>query len=361
MKWLLTALALLFAAPVHAQGTVTMAGNVQQGINGQPLAGALLYIYVINTTATPQLAFQDINLTQALPWPVPADVTGRLPFFYLASGSVHLRMTDSGGGIVFDYPNVLVIGGSGGGGGGGGGQVVDPNAIASTGDIKFRLSGELLPGWVVLNGQTIGGPLSGASASGCGATPQQPSGTCQNLFVYLWANCPNAHCPVTPGGRGATALSDFQANKQLQLMDMRDSMPTGRDCMGNACLGGILLSNISSGGTDKADTPGAFGGAPNHPVTLCNLPALSLLGSVTICIGSRSHSHALQGSAVPTTGGALNVGTGGSTLLSGGNISTKSAATLPAMSGTGTASLAGSNTALPIMSPFKLATYYIRL
>ncbi len=352
MKQLLAILAMLFglAAPAHAQGTVTMAGNVQQGINGQPLAGALLYIYVINTTATPQLAFQDINLTQALPWPVPADVTGRLPFFYLASGSVHLRMTDAGGGIVFDYPNVLVIGGAGGGGGGGG-QVVDPNAIATTGDIKFRLSGELLSGWVVLNGQTIGGALSGATGLA--------SNTAQNLFVYLWANCPNPHCPVTPGGRGATALADFQANKQLQLMDMRDSVPAGRDCMGNACLGGILLSNITSGGTDTADTPGAFGGAANQPIALTNLPALNL--PVTIPAGQGVHSHVVTGGTLggpasffPNVAGGANPG-----YPTPPTPITINSTALPAMSGT--AKVNGSNTALPIMSPFKLATYYIRL
>ena len=330
--------------------------NVQQNQNGQPLAGALLYIYVVNTVAVPQLAYQDVNLTQALPWPIAADQNGRLPMFYLTSGSVHVRLTDASGQVQFDYPNVLVIGGASGGGGGGG-QVVDPTAIAATGDVKFRLTSESLSGWVILNGQTIGSPTSGASGLA--------SATTQNLFIYLWTNCPNAHCPVTPGGRGLTALADFQANKQLQLMDMRDSMLVGRDCMGNSCRNGILLSNIASGGGDTADTPGAFGGVANQPITLTNLPNLSLPVSVSVTIGSGQGAHVHGGAGggfwVNVSGQAQGMTSPGN--ANGGLIGATAAATLPAMngSGTGSASLSGSGAALAIMNPFKLGTLYQKL
>ena len=351
MKWLLTVLALLFAPVAHAQGTLPVAMNVSINQNGQPLSGALLYIYQVNTVGTPQIAFQDIGLTQPLPWPVVADQNGRLPMFYLASGSVHARLTDSGGNAQFDYPNILVINASsgGGGGGGGGGTTVDPTSVASTGDVKFRLSNEVLAGWVTLNGQTIGSATSGASGFA--------SSTAQALFIYLWTNCPNTHCPVTPSGRGASALADFSAGKVLQLPDMRDSVMVGRDCMGNTCKGGILLSNISSGGTDTADTPQASGGVANKAITLTNLPNLTL--PVVIGGGQGAHTHNAPAAdfLVFNVAGGLSVGAGGNNNVAAENPT--QAATLPQL--TGTASLAGSGVALPVMQPFKLGSFYIKL
>ena len=280
MKWLLALLTLLFVVPAHAQGTIPVAMNVQSNING-PLPGALLYTYVVGTVATPEIAYQDVALTQPLPWPIAADANGRLPLFYLPAGSVHARLTDASGSIQFDYLNVLVIGGATGGGGGGG--TVDPTTIFATGDVKFRLTNETLTGWVILNGQTIGSATSGATGLA--------SATAQALYIYLWTFCSNAHCPVTTG-RSASALADFTSGKQLQLPDMRDSMPVGRDCMGNSCLGGILLSNISSGGSDTADTPGAFGGVANQPIAnpICRtyLPSISCQSMVPLTYtGSR--------------------------------------------------------------------------
>ena len=321
---------------------------MQSNQNG-PLPGALLYTFITGTTATPQFAFQDIGLTQQLPWPIPADLNGRLPMFYLPAGNVHARLTDSSGNVQFDYPNVLVIGGASSGGGGGG-TTVDPTTVASTGDIKWRLTNENLAGWVTLNGQTIGSATSGATGFA--------SATAQALFIYLWTFCNNAHCPVTPSGRGATALVDFAAGKQLQLPDMRDATPVGRDCMGNSCLGGILLSNITSGGTDTADTAGAFGGRANQPILLANLPNLSLpvtavtMPAISASVSSGTVGGAAAGTVFNGTGSAVSVPINAAGI----------AVTVPINgSGTGTASLAGSGTALPILSPFKLSTWYMKL
>ena len=185
---------------------LSMSQNVD--INGQPLAGALLYIFQVGTVATPQNSYQDFGLTLVNPNPLQADQNGRFPAFYLADGQVHVRLTDSTGVVVFDYPDLQVLGPSSGGGGGGGGSV-DPTSIASTGDFKFRPTSETLTGWVKANGQTIGSASSGAT--------QRANADTQNLFVYLWSNFSNAKCPVS-GGRGATALADFQANKTIRLI-----------------------------------------------------------------------------------------------------------------------------------------------
>lgn len=224
----------------------------QTDANGAPLAGCLLYLFVSGTVATPTNVYSDFGLTLTAPNPLQADVTGRLPNFYLSDGTVHARLTDSSGVVIADYPSLQVLGPSSGGGGGGG---VDPTSIASTGDMKFRPTSETLTGWVRANGQTVGSAVSGAS--------QRANADTQNLFVYLWGVTTNAHCPVS-GGRGVSGLADFQANKTIQLPDFRARAPVGLDDMGNTPAGILLASNVTSGGGDGVTTPGAWGGESNH-------------------------------------------------------------------------------------------------
>src|SRR5262245_12583154 len=183
-QMMLAALALCaLTQPVKAQGVIPIALQQVINANGQPVAGALLYVYQAGTVATPQNAFADPGLTIRLSNPLVADATGRLPMFYLANGSVHVSLTDAAGEVIFYYPTMLVIGASGGASSGGS---VDPTTIASTGDVKFRPTTESLAGWVKMNGQTIGSATSGASGRANADT--------QSLFVYLWTNCTNAHC-----------------------------------------------------------------------------------------------------------------------------------------------------------------------
>ena len=272
----------LGAQTANAQGTIPLALAQQQDINGLPLAGCLLYFFVAGTVATPQNSYQDFGLTQTNPNPLTCDQTGRIPMFWLANGLIHARLTDASGNVQVDT-TMQVLGPSTGGGGGGG--TIDPTTIAATGDIKVRLTSETLTGWVMANGQTIGNAASGAT--------QRANADTQNLFVYLWTNCTNAHCPVV-GGRGSTALADFNANKQIALLDMRDSIVVGRDCMSNSCLGGLLAANILSGGSDGVDTPAAFGGLANTTLLPTNLPDTNFSGSVNIPGGQGSHSHTIN-------------------------------------------------------------------
>lgn len=229
--------------------------------NGELLIGALLYTYAANTT-TPQNMFQDSGLTVLHPWPLPTDVNGRIPMFYLADGSVHVRLTDSGGVIQYDNPSVLVIGPSSGGGGGGG---VDPNAILSTGDVKWRPTSESLAGWVRANGRTVGSATSGAT--------ERANADTSALFTWLWTNFADAICPVS-GGRGANAAADFAANKTITLIDMRGRGPIGTDSMGSAdaarLAGGVFVvgnstTAASSGGEGSHTLIGSEIPAHNHP------------------------------------------------------------------------------------------------
>jgi hypothetical protein len=340
---ILPLLVALWAGSVHAAGSVPPSGQQSVDINGRPLAGCLLYVFQGGTVATPQNAYTDFGLTVALPNPMVCDQTGRLPFFYLADGSVHLRLTDASGVVVYDYPAVQVLGPSSGGGGGGGGGV-DPTSIASTGDIKFRASGEVLTGWVRLNGLTIGSGSSGASGRANADT--------QNLFVYLWGICPNAHCPVS-GGRGASGLADFNANKTITLPDFRGRGPMGLDDMGNTAANRIQNTNVTSGGGDVATTPNATGGEANHVLTQAELPVVTPSGAVAVA----GHTHTLP--VLSSFSGYLSGGGLGAATNYGALGATVTGSTAPSATFTGNSF--GSGTSHNTMAPFMLGTWYVKL
>ena len=329
------------ALPAAAQGTINIALAQSVDSNGRPLIGCLLYIYQAGTVATPQNPFSDSGLTLTLPNPMSCDANGRLPMFYLASGSVHVRLTDASGIVQFDYPSMLVVGPAGGGGGGG--PAVDPTTVAATGDIKFRPTSETLAGWVKVNGQTIGSATSGATGRANADT--------QALFVYIWNNCTNAHCPV-PGGRGASGLADFSANKQMTLFDWRSRIPVGLDDMGNIAAGILLPSNILSGGGDLVTTPAATGGVANQTIVQGNLPAVA----PTFTGNPQLLADLNTSTAFVTQGGNNSIGN----LVNGGtgvNVGAGSITATPS----GTTSTLGSGTAMNIMIPFMLGTWHIKL
>jgi microcystin-dependent protein len=343
MKLSLVALC-LSASAAQAAGTIPLALAQQSDANGRPLAGALLYIYQVGTVATPQDSFPDPSLTAgtALQWPLPADSTGRIPMFYLADGFVHVRLTDANGSPIFDNPSIQVVGPSSGTGGGGG-PGVDPTAIAVTGDIKFRITGtsETQTGWVKLNGQTIGDAMSGANTA---------NATTQALFSYLWQYCIDApgHCPV-PGGRGTTALNDYNGHKQITLPDFRGRTPVGLDDMGAVAASRIAASNVTSGGTDGPTTPLATGGEANHALTVAELAAHNHTAS------DSGHTHQIW----------TQQASPGNPVMASPAVSTVQAVSSVAQTLSGSANIIvnsnGSGTAHNTMQPFLLGTWYMRL
>jgi hypothetical protein len=335
----------LFGAPLaSAQGTLpimltqnfSFSGCSTTGqACGTPLTGGLLYFYQVGTVATPQNSYQDTGLTILNPWPLQLDVNGRVPAFYLANGSIHVRLTDASGVVQFDYPSMLVIGPSAGGGGGSG---IDPTTIASTGDIKFRASGETINGWVRLNGLTIGSAVSGATGRANADT--------QQLFSYLWTNCPNTHCAVG-GGRGGTAAADFSANKTITVMDWRGRTAWGLDDMGAPAAGRLLASQVTSGGGDTVTTPNATGGSSTSTIVQANIPNYALP------VTDPGHLHTYV-SPPNNAAGSLNAG--------GSNFALNSATSNTGASLTGvTVASGGSGTALNTIAPFILGSWYIKL
>ena len=316
-------------------GTLNIALAQQLDINGNPLAGALLYFFEVGTVATLQNSYQDYGLTILNPNPIVADQYGRIPMFYLADGQVHVRLTDAYGTVIFDYPSMQVIGPSLGSGGGGGS--VDPSTVAATGDIKHRLTSEILTGWVKLNAQTIGSATSGAT--------QRANADTQALFIYLWNNFSNAHAFVT-GGRGASGLADYNSNKTIGLPDLRGCVLVGLDDMGNTPAGRILASNVTSGGGDGVTTPAATGGEANHTLVLLEAPA----GQLTL--SDPGHFHVLDGGG----GGGQN----GPSLLANNISSSVTANTAMASTGVSLTDHAGGQ-GHNNMQPFALGTWLMHL
>ncbi len=80
--------------------------------------------------------------------------------------------------------------------------------LFSTGDVKLTYKVVPDTGWIMMNDGTIGNASSGAS--------NRAAADVQNLYVLLWNNISQTYAPVI-GGRGGSALSDFNAGKRLTL------------------------------------------------------------------------------------------------------------------------------------------------
>ena len=381
LRCAMAALALASAAPARAAGTTPLALVQQFDSTGQPLTGCLVYFFVAGTVATPQQVYQDFGLSQPAPNPLQCDQAARVPQHWLADGLIHVRLTSAAGVVQLD--STLQVLGPSSGGGPGGGPTVDPSAIAATGDIKFRMTNEvLLPFWVTLNGTTIGNGTSQAT--------QRANADTQNLFVYLWGQCSfpsnNTRCPVV-GGIGSTALGDYLANRQITLPDMRGRAFVGLDCMGTTCAGRLDTTSpsvITSGGSDGADTPLATGGVSKQAASTtlgqANLPNVNFgVNGITLVEPNSQQGHS-HGTAAGQSF-ALVPGGGGGWTYGGGSVGSTSSTTALGTTGLtikpnsftsggknyqGSAASGGSATAASSaqfsnMPPFALGTWYMKL
>lgn len=221
---------------------------------GAPLSGGLLYTIQAGTTSTLQSAYQDSALTIEHANPITLDAAGRVPQFYLADGSIKIRLTSSAGVQQLVADNVLVVGPSSGSGGGGS---VDATTVLATGDLKVRYGTGTLSGFVRANGRTIGSATSGAS--------ERANADAQALFEYLWGADSNL---TVSTGRGASAAADWAANKTLTLPDWRGRTIAGLDDMGNTAAGRLTTVTFSA-----ATTLGASGGSEAVTLTTAQIPA----------------------------------------------------------------------------------------
>lgn len=304
----------------------------QVDINGVPLVGGKLFFYQAGTTSTPQNAYSDSGLTNALPNPITLDSAGRIPQFFLADGQIKIKLTDSAGVVQLSADNLLVIGASSGGGGG---VSVDASTVLSTGDIKQTYGTGTLTGFVRGNGRTIGSASSGAS--------ERANADTEDLFVYLWGIDSNLS---VSGGRGASGAADFAANKALTLPDFRGRLLASLDDMGNSAAGRLSASYFGA----VATTLGNAGGSESHTLTTAQLASHTHVNSLT----DPGHTHTVTGS-FPNAQQAVS---GGSPFFAGTAATTINSATTGI---TITNASAGSGNAHNNVQPTILVTTYIKL
>lgn len=324
---------ILLAAPLaHAAGTIPLAMSIQLDTDGSVAANCRATFYQAGTVATKQNVYADFSLTQVLSNPLTCDQSGRLPMFWLADGLIHVRLTNFSGNPIIDT-TMQVLGPSSGGGGGGG--TVDPTAIMATGDMKARYGTGPQPGFVRANGLTIGNAASGAS--------ERANADTQALFVYLCGV--DANLVMTPP-RSGNCLSDYNANKQLQLPDGRGAALANLDDMGNSTRG--TFTGVTFG-TGNATTLGSYLGAARRTLTTPNLPPYTPSGSVSTTIGNQS------GRTVGTSFGTVQSGNTVTAVLGGEFLNLSASSSF-----TGTAQ-GGTSTPFDTVSPFLLMTTYIKL
>lgn len=269
LKRLTVAVAALFVLASSAFGAGTVPGfslTPQFDLTGRVMPGCKLYVIQAGTTSTPQTAYQDSGLT--LPSPggstLTCDAAGRLPLFWLADGSIKLRLTTSTGTTVFTQDGIAVIGASSGGGGG---SPVDPTTIIATGDLKVKYGTGILSGFVRANGRTIGSATSGAT--------ERANSDCQALFEYLWGA--DANLSVSTG-RGASANADWTANKTIALPDWRGRAIAGLDDMGNSTAGRLTSTYF---GTAPTVLGAASTFMESRTLVTANLPPYTPAGTIS--------------------------------------------------------------------------------
>lgn len=324
--------ALVLATAAHAAGTISLSMTQQLDELGKPLVNCYLYTIQAGTVSTPQNSYQDSALTILWPNPLRCDAAGRLPQFFLADGSIKIRLTDQNGTQKLVADGLLVVGPSGGGGGG---STVDATTIFATGDVKQAYGNSILTGWVRLNGRTIGSATSGAT--------ERANADTQALFTYLWGADANL---AVSGGRGASAAADWAANKTITLPDARNRILASLGDMGNTD------ANLFSGATftyGTGTTLGATIGASRRTLATANLPPYTPSGSISL--GGSQALSVLQ--FLPGTGtGGTNTAVNATTLYVYGSSFTAS------FSGT---AQGGTSTAFDIVQPTILVTTYIKL
>jgi microcystin-dependent protein len=325
-------------------GTITLSGQQQLDLQGNPLNGGLLYTLQAGTVV-PQNGFKDIGLVNVYSNPITLDASGRIPPVYFVDGSIRIRLTDRNGVLLLDYDNLPVIGGSSSG------AIVDttdPNSKYNTGDFKIRYGSGALAGFVRANGQTIGRPSSGAT--------ERANADCQALFTYLWG-LNDQFLPVAPS-RGGSAAADWASTspfKTIQLPDLRGRVFAGADTMGSA---GPAV-RISTNNMSFPDVVGWTGGFDRFLLDINSLPVHNHAIDVSSSIVDTGHTHPETGfqsggGFAGPTGGLGN--TGGAT-----NITTGVGAANIVASISATAEYTGNGQVHYTIQPTMIVTIYIRL
>jgi hypothetical protein len=304
-----------------------------------PNRGGQVAFIQAGTTNTPQNAYYDQSLTQALPNPYTLLDGALMPYFYLADGFIKVRVTDPNGLELFVQDNIMVVGPSSGEGGGGGGGV-DPTTVFATGDVMWQPVSGSRTGWVRDNGRTIGSATSGAT--------ERANADCEALFAFLWNKYSDTFCPVSTG-RGASASADWSANKTIQLLDFRNCAPGGLDDMGASAAGGWASVPVVSG---DAATAGSILGESLHQLLKAELPTDKPTGTIT------NGAITISPSSSPLVTGLTNGQSGGDRAIP---TTTNTSITASQAASTFTGDALGSGTKMNVVQRTVLGTFYRKL
>jgi hypothetical protein len=330
-------------------GTIPLSMTTQFDIYGKPLSGGRLYGIQAGSVSTPQNFYQDLALSIAWPNPIILDAGGRIPQLLCADGEIKIRLEDKNGVVQLAADHVLVIGPSSGGGTGG--ATIDPSTVAQTGDMKFRhatgIHPGVTPGWVRLNGLTIGSVGSSAS--------ERANADCEALFKFLWADPLVA---LVGGAKGANAPADWAANRQLVIPDWRGYALAALDDMGNSAAG--RLTNTYWGGTPTQ--LGSTGGSESTAMTAAQMP--NHFHGTTIFDAGHSHPFTAGNFNAPFNGmqggGTFSIQFGANANLNTTGVGTGVRLQSPANGANNTESTGG-GAAMRTIGPRKLVTFYIKL
>lgn len=241
--------------------------------SGLPDPGATLTVYTANTLSKVNL-YSDSALSVALSNPIVADSFGHVDPFWVADGNYRLRLVNTEGVVLCDVLTTPSVGASAASSG----AVATPEKW-ETGDLKPWMFADYSgDDWVLCNGETIGPPTSSATG--------KASLLCEELYTKLYNAFSNSICPVD-GGRGASAVADWTANKPIATLDLRGRALFGLDTMGNSAASRLTATTIDVG---DASTPGSSGGAQVITLTEAQLPIITPAGTIASTINSGGNS-----------------------------------------------------------------------
>ena len=228
--------------------------------SAEPLNGGKLFTYEAGTT-TNKVTYSDSAGTSANTNPVILDSEGYADV-WLSTGSYKFVLKDSLDNTLWTKDNIS--------------NATVENGF-STGDVKITLKSSADSGWIMADDKTIGNSSSGATGRANDDT--------ESLYELIWNNVLDAWAPVT-GGRGASASSDFAANKPLKL-----PRTLGR-----------ALAFAGAGDTLTSRALGSYIGAENHTLSSGEMPSHTHTQDALAhnyyarAMGSADHFHGDSGS-----------------------------------------------------------------
>lgn len=190
-----------------------------------------------DTTNDPVTVYTNPDLSVPYVQPLVSGGSGRVPPIYIGADPYRVRIFDVHGELIEDIeflPGATAPGSDGGGSG-----TPAAGTLLKTGDMFFAFAraDTRRDGCVRANGGIIG-PTTFNQGPYPGQVERLNDDT-QVLFEWLWGQDPVevSALAVLPNGRGSSASSDWGLNKGIRLPDLRARALVGLDDMGQGLTG----------------------------------------------------------------------------------------------------------------------------